>query len=164
VAQRKGDASLGVCGSRLDRTLDALERECHALDLISRIPLSSHFFEIFTLKSHFSLNNLQNTMLERCIRVNRLWVFWSLYSMLDLYIYMFLRGEGLHGEYAASPISSSILLLLFSYSFLSYKLTWYQSQTQLAVAYRHPFVARVGLDVLPPHVRGRVGSPTLLGY
>ena len=25
-------------------------------------------------------------LLERCTRVNRLWVFWSLYSMLDLYI------------------------------------------------------------------------------
>jgi hypothetical protein len=34
----------------------------------------------------------------------------------------------------------------------------------IAVAHRHPFVARVGLDVLLPHVRGRVGSPTSLGY
>jgi hypothetical protein len=45
------------------------------------------------------------------------------YVGLYIYIYMFLRGEGLYGEYAAFPISSSILLLLFFYSFLSYKLT-----------------------------------------
>jgi hypothetical protein len=43
-------------------------------------------------------------------------------------------------------------------------LTWYQSLTQLVVAHRLLFVARVGLDVLSPHVRGLVGSPILLGY
>jgi hypothetical protein len=67
-------------------------------------------------------------MLERCTRVNRLWVFWPMYTMLDLYIYIYIyiyiylfmlfERRGVVGRTHSLPYSSSIL---------SYKLTWYQS-------------------------------------
>jgi hypothetical protein len=84
-----------------------------------------------------------------------------------------LRGEVLQGEYAASPIFlpffphySFILPPLF-YSFLSYKLTWYQSQRfwvqTLTPSNCPPFklnIPRVGHHLLKgslsPHVRGSV--------
>jgi hypothetical protein len=75
-----------------------------------------------------------------------------IFSIPSMYIY---HSVALSESYAINFLLLNYLILL----------TWYQSLIpQLAVAHCFPFAVRVGLDVLPPHVRGRVESLTLLGY
>jgi hypothetical protein len=61
-------------------------------------------------------------------------------------------------------LSCSFIFLHLYFRFMISNMVSEPGEGKLAVAHRHLFVARVGLDVLPPHVRGRVGSPTLPGY